>query len=351
MRRRQAPTPRGLIRLATWISVSSDIELITDNDTGGGYSQGTQKVGLRFTAMSIPAGATITSAYLTFRAIAADAPMTNSDPTNLTIKGQLIANAPTFPATNGDISGRTLTTAAASWVPTAWTTGTDYDSPSIVSVIQEIVNQGGWVSGNAIAIIITGTGHRASQAYDSAPATAAKLVVTYAATGLYRSVGITGAALASGAANALTISGSTASFASALPNNIGVGDAIQYDSDSNGSIDALAFIHGRTNSQTYTVKNKSGAAPTATAGPDNDWASLPGLHLACQLGIADRERQHKQRPRRPQGFRHLGGSRGRQHHLQRRVLRGWGRYDCGHDRRLDHGCQPLHQDLHPCPVL
>ena len=91
-------------------------------------------------------------------------------------------------------------------------------------------------------------------------------------TALYRSVGITATALASGAANALTISGSTATFASGLPNIIGVGDAIQYDSDNNGSIDALAFIHGRTNSQTYTVKNKSGAAPTPTAVADTDWS-------------------------------------------------------------------------------
>src|SRR3972149_9910101 len=143
--------------------VRSDIQLTTDNDTGGGYSGGTQKVGLRFTGMTIPAGATITDAYLPFRAVAADPPMTNPDATNLTIQGQLIANSPTFTTTSGNISSRTLTTAAASWVPASWTTGTDYNSPSIVSVIQEIVNQGAWVSGNAIAIIITGTGHRAFQ--------------------------------------------------------------------------------------------------------------------------------------------------------------------------------------------
>ena len=74
-------------------------------------------------------------------------------------------------------------------------------------------------------------------------------------------MGITATALASGAANALTIAGSTATFVSALPNNIGVGDVIQYDSDNNGSIDALAFIHGRSNSQTYTVKSRNGAEP------------------------------------------------------------------------------------------
>ena len=91
-------------------------------------------------------------------------------------------------------------------------------------------------------------------------------------TALYRSVGTTATALASGTSNGLTISGSTATFDSGLPNNIGVGDVIQYDSDTNGTIDALAFIHGRTSSTVFTVKNKNGGTPTATQAKDNDWA-------------------------------------------------------------------------------
>ena len=85
---------------------------------------------------------------------------------------------------------------------------------------------------------------------------------------LYRSVGNNGgAALASGGgSNALSISGSTATFGAALANpNIGVGDVIQYNA--NG---ALAFIHGRSNSQVFTVKDKAGNPPTAVAG-DTGW--------------------------------------------------------------------------------
>jgi hypothetical protein len=74
-----------------------------------------------------------------------------------------------------------------------------------------------------------------------------------------------------GPANGLTVSGSTATFDIDLDNQIGVGDVIQYDSDGNGSIDALAFIHGRTESQTYTVKDKDGGTPTAVTS-DYDWA-------------------------------------------------------------------------------
>ena len=169
--------------------VSTDMELGRDDEP---LTTGNQYVGLRFAGMSIPAGATITGAYLTFRAIAADAPMTNSEATSLTIRGHKTANPATFTSTAYNISSRPLTTAAANWVPTTWTTGLDYNSPSIVSIIQEIIEQGTWVSGNAISIIITGTGHRASPSYDSDPTNAAKLVVTY--TTSYPG-GVTGASI------------------------------------------------------------------------------------------------------------------------------------------------------------
>ena len=69
----------------------------------------------------------------------------------------------------------------------------------------------------------------------------------------------------------LSISGSTATFSTGLANNIGVGDVIQYDASGDGTIDAIAFIHGRTSSTEYTVKDKNGNAPTAVTS-DYDWA-------------------------------------------------------------------------------
>ena len=58
-----------------------------------------------------------------------------------------------------------------------WIISSDYNSPSIVSVIQEIVNQGTWASGNAIAIIITGSGHRPASSYDGDAANAPNLLL------------------------------------------------------------------------------------------------------------------------------------------------------------------------------
>lgn len=89
-------------------------------------------------------------------------------------------------------------------------------------------------------------------------------------THIYRSVqpGVTSAIGTS--TGTLTISGSTATFSVEQPDSVGVGDAIQYDSDGNSSIDAICFIHSRTSGQVYTVKTAAGAAPTAVTG-DEDW--------------------------------------------------------------------------------
>jgi hypothetical protein len=86
------------------------------------------------------------------------------------------------------------------------------------------------------------------------------------ATQIYRSVGTQATALATGAANAMTIAAATATFSSALPDNIGVGDVIQYDSANGASINSYAIISGRTSSTVYTVKLSNGTSnPTAVA--------------------------------------------------------------------------------------
>lgn len=92
---------------------------------------------------------------------------------------------------------------------------------------------------------------------------------------ILRSVGPGNAlALAVGASNALEISGMTASFANPLPDSVGVGDVLQYDSDDDGDIDAddaLAFIHARTSSTEYSVSDAAGGVPPAVSG-DVDWS-------------------------------------------------------------------------------
>ena len=89
---------------------------------------------------------------------------------------------------------------------------------------------------------------------------------------IYRSIAPgASVALSSGASNALSISSSTslATFATALADNIGVGDVIIYNTG--GTATGTAFIHGRSSSTVYTVKTASGTAPTAVSA-DTSWS-------------------------------------------------------------------------------
>ena len=89
-----------------------------------------------------------------------------------------------------------------------------------------------------------------------------------AATQIYRSAGPSATnALDSGSVtDTLTISGTTAAFSTAVIDSVGVGDVIQFDISGTYY---LAFIHGRTDSRTYTVASVSGGAPQAVSGNIN----------------------------------------------------------------------------------
>jgi hypothetical protein len=79
---------------------------------------------------------------------------------------------------------------------------------------------------------------------------------------LYRSIGTSTSNLNT-SNHTVTIAGSTATFSGAMPDNVGVGDVLQYNP---GSGLTVAFITGRTSSTVYTIKSRFGAEPTAAAG-------------------------------------------------------------------------------------
>ncbi|MGH9366746.1 MAG: metallophosphoesterase [Thermoanaerobaculia bacterium] len=134
---------------------STDLELVLESST--------QTVGIRFVDVNVPQGATLTNAYVQFQVDEA-----SSDPTSLTIQGEASDGAATFEGVTWNVSSRPRTAAAVSWSPPPWTTvadaGPDQRTPDIAPVIQEIVNRPGWASGNALAIIVTGSGKRVAEA-------------------------------------------------------------------------------------------------------------------------------------------------------------------------------------------
>ena len=152
---------------------STDLELVND---GGSEDQ---EVGMRFQDITVPGGAAITDAYIQFTV-----DETDNDTTNLVFYGEDADNASTFTGTDDDITDRTKTSASVNWdnVP-AWNSvgeaGEDQKTPDLSSIIQEIIDRGGWSSGNSIVIIVDGAGERTAESHDGSEPEAPLLKVYY----------------------------------------------------------------------------------------------------------------------------------------------------------------------------
>jgi Bacterial Ig domain len=144
--------PDGRMRLD-----NNDLELVTDGAE-------VQTVGLRFRGIDVPAGATILSAYVQFRA-----DEKGSVATSLTVGGEASDNAPPFTTARFNVSSRPDTTASVPWAPPAWSlgqAGSAQRTPDLSAVVQEIVSRPGWGSGNALVLVITGSGKRVAEPFE-----------------------------------------------------------------------------------------------------------------------------------------------------------------------------------------
>ncbi|MDH4279919.1 MAG: hypothetical protein OEW83_17755, partial [Acidimicrobiia bacterium] len=150
---------------------SSDLELIQDKTNE-------QTVGLRFTNIQVPQGATITNAWVQFQTDETDTVLTQ-----LTIRAQNADDTTTFVNSSGNISNRAVTSASVPWSPPAWNSvgeaGPNQRTPNLSGPIQEVINRTGWAGGNSIVVIITGSGTRTAEAYNGVPAAAPLLHIEY----------------------------------------------------------------------------------------------------------------------------------------------------------------------------
>ena len=144
----------------------SDLELV--------YRGGNQVVGLRFPGVTVAPGSVVSRAYVQFVADGVQ-----SEPTTLLVQGQAADDPDTFAVRMHEISSRPRTAASATWEVPPWTevgaAGSGERSADLSAVIQEIVDRPGWTVGNAMVLIITGSGHRTAASYDGDPARGAIL--------------------------------------------------------------------------------------------------------------------------------------------------------------------------------
>ena len=153
---------------------SSDLELVEDG------SNGKQQVGLLFSHINIPQGATITEAYIQFTT---EGTSRNSSSVNLNIYGHDVDNSWMFTSKKRNISSRTTTSSNVNWQPAKWTTmnesGAKQTTPDVSGIVQEIVDRSGWKDGYCMTFIIKGSGLREAWSYDGSSSKAAVLVIKY----------------------------------------------------------------------------------------------------------------------------------------------------------------------------
>jgi len=138
---------------------STDLELVQDTDTG----TNDQIIGLRFNNINIPKSSTILRAYIQFKT-----DELNSGTTNLVFHGELADDSATFTSASSNISSRTLTSNSVPWDDVKeWDSngesGLDQRSPYLNILVNEIISQPGWLVGNAITFIVSGSGKRVAE--------------------------------------------------------------------------------------------------------------------------------------------------------------------------------------------
>jgi hypothetical protein len=136
----------------------------------------------RFGNVSIPRGASITSAHLEVRAAS-----TAWTRIAFEFAGDASGNSAAFSG-SALPSQRPLTAARVSHLSDAqWVANTWYTLDEIAPIIQEVVNRADWNPGSALSIVMRGTGfawgRKFAQAYEGDPASAPRLVVTFSGGG------------------------------------------------------------------------------------------------------------------------------------------------------------------------
>ena len=183
--------PAGSTRLSSQVSAASDnvnqdgAALTTGTSTlwlGNASSTTASYTGLRFTNLSIPRGATITSADLQVHSA-----QSQWIAIAMNMAADAADNSPTFGSASQP-SQRKLTTARVTHSSNAqWAANTWYALDDVSAVIQEVVNRTGWQSGNSLSLILKGTGNAWGRMFvtscNGSASNAPQLVVTYQAMG------------------------------------------------------------------------------------------------------------------------------------------------------------------------
>ena len=149
---------------------------------GNGSSATQSYLGLRFTGVTIPAGATVTSARIELVAA-----MTQWNAVGFEFAAEAAGNSAAFSAASRPSQRTLLVPRVAHASDAQWVSGTRYALEDISAIVQAVVSQPAWAAGQALSVIVRGTGSAWARKFISAAeggaANAPRLVVTYTGGG------------------------------------------------------------------------------------------------------------------------------------------------------------------------
>ena len=105
---------------------------------------------VRFPSVTVPVGATISSAYVKFTAIGSNGNITVC---NLNCHFNDADNA-VAPTDLNEFDALSLTSAVAWDAVPVWVDDVQYDTPELKTILQGVIDRGGWASGQAVQIIV-----------------------------------------------------------------------------------------------------------------------------------------------------------------------------------------------------
>lgn len=149
---------------------NDEMDSMLDDDLDAGWEGDPEDfnvltTGLRFQNITIPKGANIESAYL--EVVSHEAKSTD-DVALIDIAGEASDNAPIF-SEDALLSERIKTSTSVRWiVDEEWGLWTSQQSIDIKTIVQEIIDREGWVSGNALALFLMGTDEQGATEFESA---------------------------------------------------------------------------------------------------------------------------------------------------------------------------------------
>ncbi len=158
-------------------NVSTKAVTLTSNtlstlDAGGAE----QAIGLRFRGVKIPNGAVVVSAALELTTTEAI-----TDTQNLTISVEDENHTSTYQPISENISGRNYGQ-SVTWTSSAVDAGESAFTSDLTTLVKDVIDRPGWVSGNAMAFKISGAGARSFHSIDTSEASGARLIIYYQST-------------------------------------------------------------------------------------------------------------------------------------------------------------------------